>query len=219
MWRVAMIVGFQILLSATAHGQLTQKESRAIVLVIDKSGSMRDQNRMTYAKELAKSIARQLIDADYFGVIAFDLNPAVILDLEEVSLLRQKDLIDKQIDSLKPAGQTHFLPALLEARRQLEPNGATKKHIVFLSDGATRGSYGDLIDLVISMKAKLAIRVSAIGVGADADIRLMRRIGNYGGGSFVLFCNPSDLPQITLDGLLSGRTSLGPEGDQKCPPN
>src|SRR5262245_54666826 len=122
MWRVAMIVGFQILLSATAHGQPTQKESRAIVLVIDKSGSMRDQNRMTYAKGLAKSIARQLIDADYFGVIAFDLNPTVVLDLEEVNLLRQKGLIDQQIDSLKPAGQTHFLPALLEARRQLERN-------------------------------------------------------------------------------------------------
>jgi uncharacterized protein with von Willebrand factor type A (vWA) domain len=218
MWRVAIVVVLQILFSATAHGQLSQKESRAVVLAIDKSGSMREQNRIHYAKEFAKSLARQLVDADYFGVIGFDINPFVVLSLEQLLLLRQKDLIDKQIDQLKPAGQTHFLPALAEAGRQLEPNGANKKHIVLLSDGITRGSQGDLIDLVTSMKDKLSIRVSTIGLGADTDTRLMRRIGYYGGGSFQVFCNPVDLAQITLDRLLSGRTSLAlAEGAQNCP--
>jgi Mg-chelatase subunit ChlD len=141
-----------------------------------------------------------------------------VLSLEQVGLLRQQDLIDKQIDRLKPGGQTYFLPALGQARRQLEPNSATKKHIVLLSDGATRGSQGDLVDSVSEMKDKLAIRVSTIGLGADADIRTMKRIAQYGGGSFQLFCKPSDLAKVVLAGLLSGSTSPDPaEGAQNCP--
>ena len=214
MLRVATIVVFQILLSATVHGQVTQEESRAVVLVIDTSGSMREQNRLHYVKEWSKSIARQLIEADYFGVVGFDGKPSVVLSLEQVGVLRQKDLIDKQIDPLRPAGQTYFLPALLEARRQLESSGAAKKHIILLSDGITRGSQVELIDLAIGVKKGQAISVSTIAISSDADARLMRRIAVYGGGSFQLVCNPSNLPQITLASVLSHGVS---EDAQKCP--
>ena len=37
-----------------------EEKNRAIVLVVDKSGSMRDDNRIVYAKEAAKAVARQL---------------------------------------------------------------------------------------------------------------------------------------------------------------
>ena len=49
-----------------------EEKNRAIVLVVDKSGSMRDDNRLVFAKEAAKSVARQLRDIDQLGVIGFD---------------------------------------------------------------------------------------------------------------------------------------------------
>ena len=95
-----------------------EEKNRAVVLVIDKSGSMRDDNRIIYAKEAAKAVARQLRDIDLLGVVGFDDSPFVVVYLETMARLR--GVVENQIDRLKPGGQTYFLPALLEARRQLE---------------------------------------------------------------------------------------------------
>src|SRR4026208_2001168 len=176
-----------------------EEKNRAVVLVVDKSGSMRDDNRLIYAKEAAKAVARQLRDIDVLGVVGFDDSPFVVVYLE--SMARLRGVVDTQIDRLKPGGQTYFLPALLEARRQLERANATRKHIILLSDGVTRGSQGELVDLVSSMKNDSKITVSAVAISTEADVRIMKRLSQYGGGLFHHTVDPSSLPQIVLEQL------------------
>jgi len=176
-----------------------EEKNRAVVLVVDKSGSMRDDNRIIYAKEAAKAVARQLRDIDLLGVVGFDDSPFVVVYLESVARLR--GVVDTQIDRLKPGGQTYFLPALLEARRQLERANATRKHIILLSDGVTRGSQGELVDLVSAMKNDSKITVSAVAISTEADVRIMKRLSQYGGGLFHHTVDPSSLPQIVLEQL------------------
>ena len=176
-----------------------EEKNRAVVLVVDKSGSMRDDNRIIYAKEAAKAVARQLRDIDLLGVVGFDDSPFVVVYLESMGRLR--GVVDTQIDRLKPGGQTYFLPALLEARRQLERANATRKHIILLSDGVTRGSQGELVDLVSAMKNDSKISVSAVAISSEADVRIMKRLSQYGGGLFHHTIDPSTLPQIVLEQL------------------
>jgi Ca-activated chloride channel family protein len=173
-----------------------EEKNRAVVLVIDKSGSMRDGNRILYAQEAAKAVARELKDNDLLGIVGFDISAFVITEMESVGRLRRN--IDSQIDRLKPGGQTFFYPALVEAKRQLERHNAGRKHIILLSDGETRGSQGELIDLVNVMKTEMKITVSAVAIGSDADIRIMKRISQYGGGLFHHVSDPRSLPQIVL---------------------
>ncbi|MGZ8490243.1 MAG: VWA domain-containing protein [Candidatus Binatia bacterium] len=175
------------------------EKNRAIVLVIDKSGSMRDDNRILFAKEAAKAVARQLKDIDLLGVVGFDDSPFVVVYLE--SMARLRGVIDSQIDRLRPGGQTYFLPALQEARRQLERSNASRKHVILLSDGVTRGSQGELVDLVGAMKTDSKITVSAVAISNEADIRVMKRVAQYGGGLFHHTVDPSTLPQIVLEQL------------------
>jgi uncharacterized membrane protein len=175
------------------------EQNRAVVLVIDKSGSMRDDNRILYAKEAAKAVARQLKDIDLLGVVGFDDSPFVVVYLE--SMARLRGVVDAQIERLKPGGQTYFLPALLEAKRQLERTHASRKHLILLSDGVTRGSQGELIDLVGVMKNELKITVSAVAISNEADVRIMKRISQYGGGLFHHVVDPTSLPQIVLEQL------------------
>ena len=59
-----------------------EEKNRAIVLVVDKSGSMRDDNRIVYAKEAAKAVARQLQDIDLLGVVGFDDSPFVVVYMD-----------------------------------------------------------------------------------------------------------------------------------------
>jgi Ca-activated chloride channel family protein len=173
-----------------------EEKNRAVVLVIDKSGSMREQNKMLYALEAAKVLARQLKDNDLLGVVAFDVSPFIVVPMESVGRLRST--FNSQIDRLRPGGQTYIYPALLEAKRQLERQNAAIKHVILLSDGETRGSQSELIDLVSVMKNEMKITVSGIAVGAEADIRLMKRVSQYGGGLFHYTLDPSTLPQIVL---------------------
>lgn len=176
-----------------------EEKNRAVVLVIDKSGSMREENRILYAQEAAKAVARQLKDNDFLGIVGFDVSAFVLVPLQPVGKLRRA--IDGQIDRLKPGGQTYFHPALLEAKRQIERSNASRKHIILLSDGETRGSQGELVDLVGVMKTEMKITVSAVAIGSEADIRIMKRISQYGGGLFHHTIDPTTLPQIVLQQL------------------
>jgi Mg-chelatase subunit ChlD len=176
-----------------------EEKNRAVVLVVDKSGSMRDDNRILYAKEASKAVARQLRDIDLLGVVGFDDSPFVVVYLESMGRLR--GVVETQIDRLKPGGQTYFLPAILEARRQLERANAARKHIILLSDGVTRGSQGELVDLVNAMRSDSKITTSAVAISNEADVRIMKRIAQYGGGLFHHVVDPSTLPQIVLEQL------------------
>ncbi|MGH8010074.1 MAG: VWA domain-containing protein, partial [Candidatus Binatia bacterium] len=79
-----------------------QKEERrtAVVLVLDKSGSMRKQNKILYAKAGARAVARNLKDTDLLGIVGFDQEPFVVVPLEYLGKTRID--IDERIDRLKP---------------------------------------------------------------------------------------------------------------------
>jgi len=176
-----------------------EEKTRAVVMVIDKSGSMREDNRILYAQEAAKAVARQLKDNDLLGVVGFDIGPFVVVPLSNVGSLR--GTVERQIERLKPGGRTFLLPAIIEAKLQIERQNASTKHVIILSDGETGGSGGDYIDLVNVMKTEQKITVSTVAIGADANVPLMKRISQYGGGFFHHTYDPTNLPQIVLQQL------------------
>ncbi len=173
-----------------------EEKNRAVLLVIDKSGSMREENRLLYAKEAAKAVAAQLKENDLLGVLGFDIEPFVVVPLTPMEKIR--GTVASQIDRLKAQGKTYLYPALVEARRQLERQSAGRKHVIVLSDGETGGSGSDYVDLVTAMKEQLKITVSTVAIGDEANISLMKRIAQYGGGFFHHTYDPSTLPQIIL---------------------
>ncbi|MGH8009716.1 MAG: glutamine amidotransferase, partial [Candidatus Binatia bacterium] len=109
---------------------------------------------------------------------------------------------------LKPSGGTFLLPGLLEAKRQLERQNATRKHIIVLTDGETGGSGSSYLDLVTAMRNELKITISAIAVGEEPNLRLLSRIADYGGGAFHHASDPSTLPDLFVN-------ELEDEGEEK----
>jgi Ca-activated chloride channel homolog len=205
----------EALLPVTPKEPKREEKNRAVVLVIDKSGSMREENRILYAQEAAKAVARQLKDNDLLGVVGFDVTPFVVLPLEAVGKLR--GVIDGQINRLKPGGQTYFYPALVEAKRQIERANAARKHVILLSDGETRGTQGELVDLVSVMKNEMKVTVSTVAIGAEADVRIMKRISQYGGGFFHQTIDPTSLPQIVIQQLQEDPPEP-PKGERELTP-
>ena len=178
-----------------------QKEEQrtAMLLIIDKSGSMRKQRKLLYAKLGARAVARNLRDTDLFGIIGFDKTPFVVAPLDYLGKTRAQ--LDDRIERLKPSGGTFLLPALQEAKRQLERQYATRKHIVLLTDGETGGSGSDYLDLAAVLRNQLKITISTIAVGKRPNLRLLSRLADYGGGAFYHTTDPSTLPDLFLDEL------------------
>ena len=176
-----------------------EEKNRAVVLVIDKSGSMREENRLLYAKEAAKAVAAQLKDDDLLGVLGFDVEPFVVVPLSPME--RVRGTVSTQIDSLKAQGKTYLYPAIVEAKRQLERQSAGRKHVIILSDGETGGSGSDYVDLVTVMREELKMTVSTVAIGDQANIPLLKRIAQYGGGFFHHTFDPRTLPQIVMQQL------------------
>src|SRR5262249_23659971 len=145
--------------------------TNSVALVIDKSGSMREERRIVFAREAARQLVEHLKDHDRITVIGFDREPFVVVPLSEVADIR--DDFDRLIDRLRPVGGTRLYPALVEARRQLLGEEAKRRHIIVLSDGLSEdaessGERRQYYDLGLAL-AEQGVTISTIALGRDAD--------------------------------------------------
>ncbi len=173
-----------------------KERQRALVLIIDKSGSMGREEKLDYAKAAARTAASTLKDNDLIEVIGFDSQPFVVIPLEPMSTARP--YLGQMIDRLKARGTTYLMPALKQADLDIAGSGAAIKHVVILTDGETGGTAAMYYDLVASMHRQGAVTVSAIAIGNEANIRLLDAITQYGGGAFYQTSSAESLPQIVL---------------------
>ncbi|MFZ0887582.1 MAG: vWA domain-containing protein, partial [Candidatus Binataceae bacterium] len=174
-----------------------KERKRALILIIDKSGSMGRNNKLVYAKAAARTVTKALRDEDLVSVIGFDSQPFVVVPLEP--LKESRPYLDQMIDRLKARGTTMLLPALKEAERTLASSGASVKHVVILTDGETGGTADQYYDLVASMHHDAGATISAIAIGHEANVSLLSSISRYGGGAFYQTDSPSTLPEIFLE--------------------
>ena len=173
------------------------ERKRAVVLIIDKSGSMGRNNKLEYAKAAALTVIKTLSDSDLVSVIGFDAQPFVVIPLETVG--ESRPYFSELIDRLKARGTTFLMPALEEAERALAQSGAAIKHVVILTDGETGGTAAMYYDLVSSMHRDGGVTISAIAIGREANLGLLESISKYGGGGFYQTDSPANLPQLVLE--------------------
>lgn len=163
--------------------------SLAMVLVIDKSGSMGGL-KIELAKEAAKAAAELLDVRDQLGVIAFDGQTRWVCEMHSAA---DRDYILDRISSLQSGGGTDMAPALAAAYSALEAVMAKLKHVIALTDG--HSAPGNFYDLVTSMRSS-GITVSTVGVGDGADTALLERIAAWGEGRYYFTADPLAMPQI-----------------------
>src|SRR5262249_23430788 len=166
-----------------------EKPSLAMVLVIDKSGSMGGE-KMEMAKEASKSAVELLGPDDKVGVIAFEGETYWVTEVMPASN-RGKILDD--ISRIEAGGGTVMYPAMDEAFQALQNTVAKLKHVIILTDGIS--SPGDFEGIAASM-AQARITVTTVGVGDDADNKLLEEIARIGQGRHYVAVDPSALPQI-----------------------
>ncbi len=174
----------------------------ALVLVLDKSGSMNNPvagaraSQQTIANEGAAQAIVSLRSNSLVGVIAFDTSTSVIVPLQPNA--NPQKLADK-VRAIRADGGTNMPPALEEAFNMLKDAKVAKKRIVCMSDGHSMGV--ERLDDIARRLAAANIQLTTIAVGDDADEETMERIAKLGGGDYWAVRDPRKLPQVLIDSV------------------
>ncbi|MEO0475055.1 MAG: VWA domain-containing protein [Planctomycetota bacterium] len=196
----------------------TQKilPSGALVLVIDRSGSMFGSvggsqfTQQNVAAEAAILALKSMYPQDKVGVVAFDTQAHWIVDLQYND---DPNGIAKKIRAMSPGGGTDIRVGVDAAYKRLAAERVGEsaiKHMIVISDG-----HGDFHRNPFELGAKLGgagVTISTIGVGDGHNAAGLQALANTGNGNFYPVQNPNNLPQVFIKEARAIRKNLIKEG-------
>lgn len=179
--------------------QYQPDDSRALVLVLDSSGSM-GGNHIDMVKAGSKEIVKKLDINDSIAVVTFETNTVVPVTMTTIRNETNRQQIIDKIDKIKVGGGTNMMNALDEAFKQIQGVTAEYKNIVSLTDGLAGDSINDLKKYVTSMSFS-NISSSFINVGGEngEGEELLKTLAKLGNGQYRYCKDSSDLKDIMVD--------------------
>lgn len=169
-----------------------------VAIVVDRSGSMADKGKLTYAKEAAKAFIQKLESEDRVSLVEYDetitiLSEPVLVGKERPSLLRK-------IDLLEPRGSTNLAEGMMEGGRQVEKffDDHRINRVLLLSDGLANTGVSDIggVSSLAESLTQKGIQVSSFGLGADFDEDMMTRIADVSGGNYYFIESAAQIAGI-----------------------
>jgi len=175
-----------------------------LVLVIDKSGSMADDDKMSRVKESLRTMLTKLRPDDIVAIVAFDSSAQVLYPARSIG---NGDDVRRAIDCLEPDGSTNLHAGLMlgyaEAKKYFRP-GATNR-VILLTDGIA--NTGITTPSFIAYDSKVqneqGIDLSTIGVGLDLNNELLRALARSGRGLYHFISDYKDINKVFVNEVQS----------------
>jgi Ca-activated chloride channel family protein len=178
-WREAGNPGYFTMLLSPPRQLAAQKAPRRCVqFVVDTSGSM-SGDKIEQAKAALRSFLTSLRGEDTFQVITFASNVQKFFESPQRATPENLEAAKKRIEQLTAMGGTNIGEALREALESQIPvpdaDGTWLPQIVFLTDGQPTVGLTNPQQILELTKLvdKREMRVFALGVGDEIDVRLL----------------------------------------------
>ncbi len=171
-----------------------------ICLVLDRSGSMEEENKMEYAKKAAKQLVRSMRDGDYFSCVIYDDLVETLIPSTRLNSSSKRQILSS-IKSIEPRGGTNIYDGLSkgynECRKHLTNNNISQ--VMLISDGLANEGVTDenaFKRLTQKIFKNDEIQTTTIGVGLEFNDSLMLNIASAGYGNYHFIEKPSRIETI-----------------------
>lgn len=196
-------------LTAPAAAPAHRRRPTALVVVLDRSGSMAGE-RLDRARRALLQLVDRLDPEDSFGFVVFDDTVDVVVPVQPCG--GDKESVKRRIRAVEAGGSTDlsagYLRGLQEARRATGAGDCAAARVLLISDGHANTGVVDPDRLAGVAGAALSagVTTTTLGFGLGYDETLLSAIARGGGGA-ELFAEDADTAvgaiAAEVEGLLS----------------
>jgi Ca-activated chloride channel family protein len=192
--RTFLQVGIQAM-----QGETPQRPPLNIALVIDQSGSMSGENKMSDARKAARELVDRLRPDDTIAVVVFNDQAKLLVPAGRAT---DKNTLRKKIEAIQSGGGTNIYDGLkmgfYEASKASGGSGVVSL-VILLSDGQVSSGIKDpdtFRKLVASHASDNDIQTTTVGVGVEYNEDLMLALAQEGKGNYHFLKNGADAPKV-----------------------
>jgi len=185
-------------ITLTTRGfQVSGRRATNLCVVLDRSGSMAGEGKITYAKKALHALIDQLTSNDILSIVIYD---DVVDILSEAKHVRNKSALKRLIERIEPRGSTNLGGGMIEGFRQVERHFDSEyvNRVVLLSDGLANQGITDPVELnrIARRYRSRSISLTTMGVGLEYNENLMMGLAESGGGNYYFIESPYSLASI-----------------------
>jgi Mg-chelatase subunit ChlD len=187
----------QIGFTTSAVSDRTDLRPLNLVLVIDRSGSMSAEDKMSRVKQSLLTMISQLRADDVVSIVVFDSSAQVLLPGRRIG---DGAAIKQVIKQIEPGASTNLHSGLMlgygEARKNFRADATNR--VILLTDGIANTGVTDPQQIVKDSLPfnEAGIDLSTIGVGVDLDKDLLSQLAKGGRGLFHFVADAQDIEKV-----------------------
>jgi Ca-activated chloride channel homolog len=192
----------QVSLSTPIDPSELERKPLNLVVVVDTSGSMAEDNRIGFAREGLHTLVDELEEGDRMALVTYSDEVTVRASLSEPS---DAAALHAMTDELEASGGTNLHDGLERGFQlgleSLDPE--RQNRVILVSDGlATIGVTDDAsIQAMSDGFLSDGIGLTTIGVGLDFNVALMRGLSERGAGNFYFLEDATAIAEVFREEL------------------
>lgn len=195
--------GFFTFIAEPDPSNTTQVINKVFTLIIDHSGSMSYDNKVTQAKNAASYIVNHLNEGDMFNIIIFNDTSQALWTTHNLYTPENVTAALTFINSIGAGGMTDIGGAFDVAVPQFSnASDSTANIIIFLTDGQATAGITNTIQLVNHVDnsitaSEVGIFLFNFGIGSDVNQQLLSQLANNNSGAVTFLGNNEVYATIT----------------------
>jgi Ca-activated chloride channel family protein len=175
------------------------RRNAALTLVVDRSGSMKEEGRMDYLKRGLQRMVSELKAGDVVHLVTFD--ERVCVPLQNFVVGRDDpQILRKAISDIRPRGQTDVHGALVKGYELADDTyqATHSNRVLLISDALANTGVTDpsTMAMVSDWYDARRIRLSGIGVGREFDDALLDQLTEAGRGAYVFLGSEAEVDAV-----------------------
>lgn len=175
-----------------------------LALVIDKSGSMAESDKMSRVKESLRTLVGKLRPDDIVSIVVFDTEAEVLFPASRIG---EGYELRRAIDCIEPDGSTNLHNGLMLGYREALKNFRkdSTNRVILLTDGIA--NVGTIDPNKIAAESSefngQGLDLSTIGVGLNLNNDLLRTLAKSGRGLYHFVSDYQDIEKVFVNEVQS----------------